>query len=496
MRPQAKRRLSVWHIASLCCGLFGVQIVWGLQNVNTSRIFQTLGADVSDLPMLWIAGPIAGLIVQPIIGHWSDRTWTRLGRRRPFLLVGTFLTALSLLMMPNVTTVWSASLMLWLLTISINIVMEPFRALLADLLPEDQRDTGFALQVLFIGSGAVFASVLPWLSTHMFGWSAQAPGNELPPSIHAAYYAGAAGLTLTVLWSVFAARERPPAKRAATENPASDDSRERKIRLSRHGLAWLAAAAIGVGFVFTLDLQREGYVLCAAAAGLGFVQLLAANSTRRWRSGPGAVASAIIGMPPVLRRLALTQFATWFGLFAMWVYLVPAVAGSHYGGPAPGSEAYHRAADQVGILFAAYNGIAALFALLLPALVAAIGRRRCHALCLGLGAIGFAAIGSVDDANWLWLPTAAIGCAWASIMSIPYAMVASAVPPDRVGLFMGIHNIFLVLPQLAAAALLGPLIGELFSGNAMRALDVAAVAFLFAALSTFLIPSEAEPIKP
>jgi maltose/moltooligosaccharide transporter len=489
--PDARPRLSLWQIASLCCGLFGVQIVWGLQNVNTSRIFQSLGADVSELPMLWIAGPIAGLIVQPIVGQWSDRTWGRFGRRKPFLLVGAFLTALALLLMPNVTSIWTASLMLWLLTFSINIVMEPFRALLADLLPEEQRDAGFALQVLFIGSGAVFASILPWLFTRG-GWSGEAAGAELPASIHAAFYTGAAGLLVTVLWSVARARERAPEDERALSNLSVPFPGDRK--LARRGGAWLVLAGGIAALVLGFELSREGYLLSAVFAAFGIIQLMAAGPTLKPASGVGAIASAIINMPPVLRRLALTQFATWFGLFAMWVYMVPAIAQRHHGSPTPGSAGYHQVADEVGILFAAYNGVAAIFALLLPSLVAKFGRRESHALCLGVGAAGFALIGMVDDPDWLWVPTAAIGCAWASIMSAPYAMVASAVPPSRVGVYMGIHNIFLVLPQLAGAALLGPVIGTAFGGNAARALDVAAAAFFIAAFSTFLIPREADPL--
>jgi maltose/moltooligosaccharide transporter len=487
-------RLSLWKIASLCFGLFGVQIVWGLQNVNTSRIFQTLGANVAELPMLWIAGPIAGLIVQPIIGHWSDRTWTRYGRRRPFLVVGAVLTTLALLLMPNVTTIWSASLTLWLLTISINIVMEPFRALLADLLPEEQRDAGFALQVLFIGSGAVFAAVLPWLFAHHFGWLGEVGERELPQSVHAAFYAGAAGLLLTVLWSVAAAKERPPGA-AQAQVADSELSPRDPAALGRRGAIWFGLGVIGTGLVAGFDLAREGYLLCAVAIAFGITQILAARPNIRFGSEAGVVATAFIGMPRVLRRLAVTQFATWLGLFAMWVYMVPAIAGSHYGNPAPGTAAYHTAADQVGILFAAYNGVAAIFALLLPTIVARLGRRRSHALCLGLGAAGFASIGLIRDPALLWLPTIAIGCAWASIMSTPYAMVASAVPPSRFGLYMGIHNIFLVLPQLAGAALLGPLISEVFQGDASRALDFAGVAFFVAAASTLLISPEADPLK-
>ncbi|QIK79915.1 SLC45 family MFS transporter [Sphingomonas piscis] len=478
----------------MCCGLFGVQIVWGLQNVNTSRIFQTLGADVAELPMLWIAGPIAGLIVQPIIGQWSDRTRGPLGRRRPFLLAGAFLTALSLLLMPNVTSVWTASAGLWLLTISINVVMEPFRALLADVLPEEQRDAGFAMQVLFIGSGAVFASLLPWIFGNWLGWSGGSSPDGLPPSVHAAFYTGAAGVLLTVLWSVVATREPPAPAEVASAGVLSKPDNARQ--LARRGGVWVLLAAGGTASVAVLDLHREGYLLCGVIAAYGVIQLLAAWPSIRFASQAGAVATAIITMPRVMRRLAWTQFATWFGLFAMWVYLVPAVANLHYGAPVAGSARYNEAADAVGILFAAYNGCAALFALLLPAIVGVLGRRGSHALCLAVGALGFAGIGAVDDPGLLWLPTAAIGCAWGSVLSTPYAMVASAVPPERVGVYMGIHNMFLVLPQLAAAAVLGPMIGNLFGDDPTRALDIAAAAFLIAAVLTFLIPRESDPLAP
>jgi maltose/moltooligosaccharide transporter len=483
-----KPRLSTLQIWNMCVGLFGVQIVWGLQNVNTSRIFQTHGAEISELPILWIAGPAAGLLVQPVIGYLSDRTWGPLGRRRPYLLVGALLAAVALFAMPNAPSLWFASAMLWLLTASINIAMEPFRALVADSLPEEQRTTGFAMQVFFIGVGAVFASALPWILTQWFGVSGHGEPGMLPPSVRWAFYIGGAGLVAAVSWTVFTTSERPPEAmpRTAAAAPKIDTA----ASLTRHGVIWLAG---GVGLALlaaVARLEREIYVVAAAAAAFGVAQLATMLLRRRGNASIGAleIVEDIIHMPAVLARLAIVQFFTWFALFAMWIYTIPAVAARHFQTNDAASDAYNAAADWVGVLFAGYNGVAALAALLLPAVATRIGRRVTHCLCLLAGALGLLGFVAIDEPGTLWLSAVGIGFAWASILSMPYAMLSSAVPPLKTGVYMGIHNMFLVLPQLAAATILGPLVGHVFEGEAILALALASAFLGVAACCTLLIP--------
>jgi maltose/moltooligosaccharide transporter len=494
--PPTKARLTFLQIWNMCCGLFGVQIVWGLQNVNTSRIFQTLGADVNELAILWIAAPITGLLVQPIIGHLSDRTWGRLGRRRPYLLYGSILTAVALVLMPNAPTVLSASLALWLLTASINIAMEPFRAFVADSLPDQQRTTGFAMQVFFIGGGAVFASALPWILTHWFGVSGQAAPGVLPSSVHAAFYVGGAGLMIAVLWTVFTTRETPP-ERLASGAPviaARTPSVETVAWMRRSGLLWIVAAAL-VGLCALLGRWgREIYVLAIMAAIFGGAQRASSWMRGRGRTSVGLleVVEDIVHMPPVLKRLAVVQFFTWFGLFALWIYATPAVTARHYDAVDTASAAYNAGADWVGVLFAGYNGVAALTALALPSLARRVGRPASHALCLAVGAAGFAGFVLIDDPVLLWIPIVGIGLAWASIMSAPYAMLSSAVPPGKMGVYMGIHNLFLVIPQMVAAIVLGPLVARVLGGQAILALALAGGAFAVAAVLTLTIRDHAE----
>lgn len=482
--------LSTRQIANLCCGLFGVQIVWGLQNANTSRIFQTLGARIDDLPILWIAGPVAGLLVQPIIGEWSDRLSGRFGRRRPFMVGGALLTCAALAAMANAGTVEAAAIALWLLTFSINIVMEPFRALMGDLAPAEERDEGFAMQVLFIGAGAVLASILPWIFAHWTSVGMGGTRGEIAPAVRASFDTGAIGLLLTVMWTVVTTRERPLEKsKRPIIGAAAQATFNRRSKVMRRGALWVALG-IAIALVDrTWIFRREGYLLAAVVAIFGAMHWLAARSATDGRNPLGSIASEVIEMPLAMRRLALVQFFTWFGLFALWVYAVPAIAQRFYNDPPPGSAGYESAANWVGMLFAAYNGFAALVALVLPAIVAKFGRSRTHALCLAIAAFGLATFVSAPSPGWLWLSVLAIGCGWASILAIPYAIVAAAVPPERMGVYMGIHNIFLVLPQLAGAALLGPLVGSGMHGNVVGAILVAGGAMLVGSAFALTIPT-------
>lgn len=491
--PPIRARLTHWQIWNMCCGLFGVQIVWGLHNVNTSRIFQSLGVQIVDLPILWIAAPIAGLLVQPVVGYFSDRTWTRLGRRRPYLLGGAILSALALFAMPNANSLWACSLTLWLLTASINIAMEPFRALVADRLPAEQQTQGFAMQVFFIGAGAVFASILPWVMARWFGLDSLADGEALPQSVRAAFYVGGLCLLMAVIWTVVTTPEsRPPPRLAAGSTPDAAPTAKGRTTLVRGGALWMVGGAALAIFAVLGGQEREIHFIAAIAAAFGLAQMVAAWLRRRGADSVGMleIVEDILHMPRVLRHLAVVQFFTWFGLFAMWIYTVPAVAARFYGSTDASSASYNEGADWVGVLFAGYNGVAALAALVLPSIAMRIGRRACHALCLMLGALGLVGFQVLDDPVLLWLPAVGIGCAWAAILSIPYSLLASAIPAHKAGVYMGIHNIFLVLPQLVAAVILGPLVGGLFDGQAINAMGLAAAAFALAALCTLTIPHD------
>ncbi|QDZ09205.1 SLC45 family MFS transporter [Sphingomonas panacisoli] len=482
----------------MCIGLFGVQIVWGLQNVDTSRIFQTLGAEIAQLPILWIAAPITGLLIQPLIGYWSDRTWGPLGRRRPFVLGGALLTALAMVVMPNVTSLFAASVALWLLTASVNIAAEPFRALVADNLPEEQRTEGYAVQVFFIGAGAVFSSALPWILSHWFGVIGVAPPGQLPPSVRLTFEIGAAGLVATVLWTVVTTRERPPESLVAdaiARTPRGPLSATGEATLTRSGLAWTAVGLAIGGIAWARGLEHEIYVLAAIAVTFGFAQFVVIAMRRRGHTSLGLfeIVEDILHMPGVMRRLAVVQFLTWFGLFCFWIYAIPAVSAHHYGASDTTSAAYNEAADWVGILFAGYNAVAALGAFLLPPIAQRIGRPATHAICLVLGAAGLFGFVMIDDPMLLWVPVIGIGCAWAAILALPYAMIASAVPPDKMGVYMGIHNTFLVLPQLFAATVLGAIVNHLFGAQAILALGLAAMALLAAALAALTI-KETQPL--
>jgi maltose/moltooligosaccharide transporter len=386
--------------------------------------------------------------------------------------------------------VWQAAVALWLLTFSINIVMEPFRALMGDLAPAAERDRGFSMQVLFIGAGAVLASILPWALVHWGGVAPSGAAGQMSPAVRASFAIGAAGLLLTVMWTVVTTRERP--FRENEQSLAQDlrmIDRRRRSQILKWGAGW-AGLGIVIAIANAVSAQRrEGYLLAAVIGTFAGLHLLAARSFARARNPLVAIATEVIGMPRAMRRLAVVEFFTWFALFALWVYAIPAVAQQYYGGPTPGSLAYESAANWVGVLFAGYNGVAALMALALPTLVARFGRRRTHALCLAAAAGGLISLVVAPTPAWLWVSVVAIGCGWASILAIPYAIVAAVVPPQRMGVYMGIHNIFLVLPQLAAATLLGPLVRSALHGNVEGAILVAGGAMLVGSAFALTIPT-------
>ena len=471
--------LSFWQIWNMCFGFLGIQFGFALQNANVSRIFQTLGAQMDAIPVLWIAAPLTGLIVQPIVGHFSDRTWTRLGRRRPYFLYGALAASLALLAMPNSSVLWMAAGLLWILDASINVSMEPFRAFVGDQLPPSQRARGYAMQSFFIGAGAVVASLLPWL-LEKAGVPNTAAEGEIPDTVTYAFYAGAVVMFAAVAWTVFSTREYPPEQLEAFE----DSRRETATHVSpprvAEALPWLIASlALAVAIVF-LGLAKELYLLAGMLFAYGFA-LLALASTRA-DNAFAQIMSDLHAMPNEMRRLAVVQFFSWFALFAMWIYTTAAVTSVHYGSSDPTSAAYNEGANWVGVLFAAYNGFAALAAIVIPQMVRALGLRLSHLANLWIGGVSLVSFFFIRDPQWLLLPMVGIGFAWASILSLPYALLCDWLPAKKMGVYMGIFNFFIVIPQLMAASVLGVLLKTLFGNQPIWALAIGGMSFFVAGL--------------
>jgi len=427
----AKPRLSFWQVWNMSFGFMGIQFGFALQNANVSRIFETLGASIDEIPILWIAAPATGLIIQPIIGYLSDRTWGRLGRRRPYFLVGAILASLALIVMPNSPVLWVAAGMLWILDASINISMEPFRALVADLLPSEQRTTGFAVQSFFIGTGAVIASALPYIFTNWLGVSNTAAPGEIPDTVVYSFYIGAAAFFGAVAWTVFRTREYPPVDLEAFRKEKAEQ------RGVLHGLRTIAAD--------------------------------------------------FMAMPRTMVQLAFVQFFSWFALFAMWIYTTSAVTHHIYGATDPASALYNEGADWVGVLFAIYNGFAALTAFVLPWIAKRTSRKAVHMISLVVGGLSLMSFYVIKDPMLLLLSEVGIGLAWASILSMPYAILAGALPPHKTGIYMGIFNFFIVIPQITAAGLLGFIMRTFFGNEAVFALIVGGVSMLLAAALVLVV---------
>jgi maltose/moltooligosaccharide transporter len=413
----------------MCFGFLGVQFAFGLQNANVSRIFQSLGASLDQVPLLWIAAPLSGLLVQPVIGYMSDRTWTRLGRRRPYFLVGAVLASAALVLMPRSPTLWFAGAMLWLLDGSINISMEPFRALVGDQLGPSQRPTGYAVQSFFIGVGAVVASMLPWILAR--GGVSNA-GGVIPDTVRLAFDVGAAVMLGAIGWTIIRTREYPP-----------------EVLLSFDDVQPVAESKAGMLVTILQDL---------------------------------------VAMPQAMRRLAWVQFFSWLALFSMWIYTTAAVAQVHFGTTDPHSAAYNEGANWVGVLFAAYNGFAALAAVCIPFMVRRFGLRVGHLINLWLGALSLLSFLFIRDPNWLLLSMLAMGFAWSSVLSLPYAMLSGSVPAQKMGLYMGLFNLFIVIPQVVAAGVLGSVVRIFFGGQPIYALALGGGCFIVAGLLTLRVP--------
>lgn len=434
-----KPRLSFWQIWNMSFGFFGIQFGWGLQMANMSPIYKYLGARDDQIPMLWLAAPLTGFLVQPIIGALSDRTWGRLGRRRPYFLAGAILSSSALVLMPNAGSLWMAAGLLWILDASINISMEPFRAFVADNLVEEQRGTGFTMQSFFIGAGAVVAGVLPWILKHGFGISSDTNAvGVIPTNVRIAFYVGAVAFLGAVLWTILTSQEYPP------ENP--EEFRRKK------------------------------------AESPGMAHLL------------HEIADALRHMPRTMRHLAIVQFFTWLGLFCMWLHFSNAVP-LIFGAPNAESPLFKAGAEWAGVCYATKDFVTFIAAFGLMAVVSKLDRRKVHAFCLALGALGLVAVGFIhgeQQKGLLLIALALGGIAWASILSMPYAMLAGALPPQRMGVYMGIFNFFIVLPEIIAALTFGPLVKNFLGGNLVQAVMAGGIFMLIAAILTLFVPVSAQ----
>lgn len=528
---KTKPRLSFWQIWNMSFGFLGIQFGFALQNANVSRIFETLGAKIDDIPILWIAAPITGLLIQPIIGYMSDHTWGKLGRRRPYFLAGAILASLALLIMPNSPALWVAAGMLWIMDASINISMEPFRAFVGDKLPSEQRTCGFAMQSFFIGTGAIIASALPYMLTNWFGVSNTAPAGQIPMSVKLSFYLGAIAFIGAVVWTVVRSKEYSP-------NQLKEFNKNHQ-----------EAESGGLKQIFT-DFRK---------------------------------------MPKTMIQLAFVQFFSWFALFAMWIYTTNAVTHhiynmksdeysinylfnkvskekndtsyritneistlqknkksilqletidyfisrfskdifqsiniefpSYFKSPININKTneilqlinnsnnwyneyniirkfqyikkeFNDGADWVGICFAAYSGFAAIVAFLLPVLAKYTSRKITHMICLLIGGISLASIYLVHTPEFLILPFVGIGVAWASILSMPYAILTGSLPSNKMGIYMGIFNFFIVIPQILAASILGFFTKTLFGGEAIYTLILGGVSMVIAALLVLIVKDD------
>lgn len=434
-----KPRLSLWHIWSMSFGFMGIQMGFALQNANASRILTIFGADVHQLSWFWIVAPLTGFFVQPIIGHYSDRTWTKLGRRRPFFLTGAILAAVGLILMPNsdmftafLPALYVGAGMLFIMDASFNIAMEPFRALVADMLPSDQRTLGFSIQTVLIGAGAVVGSWLPYVLANWFGISNATVEGVVPLNLLLSFIIGAAVLIITIMVTVFSTAEYSPEELASFEDTAKQQEAEEEEE---------SASLLNIFSDFK-------------------------------------------NMPETMKQLAYVQFFSWFGLFGMWVFTTPAVAHHIYGLPLSDSSSatYQDAGDWVGVLFGIYNAVSAVFAFFLPAIARRLGRKQTHKIALLIGGVGLISIYFAPNEYWLIGSMMGVGVAWASILAMPYAILAGSIPAKKMGVYMGIFNFFIVIPQIINALIGGPMVKYVYGNNPVWSLVMSGVSFIIAAL--------------
>ncbi|MCC5942758.1 MAG: MFS transporter [Balneolaceae bacterium] len=508
---QMKRpKLSFWQIWNMSFGFLGIQFGFALQNANVSRIFETLGANVDTIPILWLAAPVTGLVIQPIVGYFSDRTWTRLGRRRPYFLWGAIFASIALIIMPNSPVLWVAAGMLWILDASINISMEPFRAYVGDMLPSEQRTKGFAMQSFFIGTGAVVASALPWIMTNLFGIANTAPEGMIPPSVKWSFYIGGAIFFLAVLWTVMRSHEYSPEELEAFEeydnNQLDDKDVKRDVPIEagegqkkiNFGYTFLLLGILTSAAVYVTGYDLELYIITVGLTVMGGISLLAGIFQKNGKTEQGLVVVMhdFLHMPKTMIQLAVVQFFSWFALFAMWIYTTAAVTSHIYGTSDPTTALYNEGADWVGILFAVYNGFAAIIAFALPPLAKRTSRKFVHMFALCVGGLSLISIYFMSHPNALIISMVGIGLAWASILAMPYAILAGSLPAKKMGLYMGIFNFFIVIPQIIAASMLGFITRNWFEGEAILSLMLGGAAMILAAASMFFVDDVDEVNEP
>jgi maltose/moltooligosaccharide transporter len=475
-----KPKLSNAALLTLSVANLGTAIGFSLQQGNMARIFQTMGADVDRLPLLMIAGPVTGLIIQPLVGHYSDRHWSRFGRRRPFFMLGAIFAALSLVFMPMAGALWIAAALLWTLDAALNVAMEPFRAFVGDMTPDSQRAKGFAFNTMLGCSGAILGSLAPFALTYLDVQNVAAPG-EIPASVRYSFYGAALVTLLAVGWTVFKTREYSPDEMTAFSREP-DQIEERPLVLAGGGHIWFLAGVITTGLIFAFGLEIQLYILSVSIALFGMAKMLN-------RAFPGDhviahILSDLSQMPPAMRKLAVTHFFTWFALFIMWPFTTPIVTQYVFGSTDTASAAYNAGADWVGVLFGIYNAVAALGALLLlPRLAERLGAVRTHMICLAIGALSFASLLLIRDKQILIMPFMGLGIAWASLLTMPYVIITSLLPQRKYGVYMGIFNIFIVMPQMLAATGMGAVMKAFFPGDPVWTMGFAAVSMGIAAIS-------------
>ncbi|WP_213196131.1 MFS transporter [Cloacibacterium caeni] len=436
---QKKPLLSFWQIWNISFGFLGVQIGYSLQNANTSRILSAIGADVHHLSYFWLAAPLAGLFVQPIVGLSSDKTWTRLGRRIPFILGGAIVSALAMFFMPNsehfaqlFPAVFFGAMMLLFMDVSFNVTMQPFRALVSDMVDESQRNKGYSIQSFLINVGAVFGSLLPFLLTWWGIANEPEAGQKVAPTVIWSFYIGGAVLLASVLWTSFRTKEYPPEEYAKYNN-IEEKENENPEKVS-------------------------------------FLTL-------------------IKNVPNAMKQLAVTQFFSWFALFLMWVYTTQGIAQNIWGTTDATSNAFNEAGNWTGVIFAAYSVFAALFSLVITPLANKYGRRNVYVVSLILGGLGLLSILFIKDKNLLFLPMIGVGIAWAAILALPYAILSSKLPAKQTGVYMGIFNATITIPQIAAGLLGGVLLSAL-GGTAINMLALAGVSMALAGIAALLVIKE------
>ena len=444
-----KRKLGFLEIWNLSFGYLGVQMGFALQNANASRILSTFGADIHQLSWFWIVAPLMGLIVQPIIGHYSDNTWSKFGRRKPYFLLGAMLASIGLILMPQagaftaiLPALWMGAGFLMIMDASFNIAMEPMRAFVADMLPSDQRTLGYSIQTVLIGLGAVIGSWLPYVLSNWFGVSNEAAVGEIPLHLILSFGIGAVAIVVTVLITVFTTKEYSPEELEAFE-------------------------------------KAEGKTILVEEKA-SFSQIFKDFGQ----------------MPKTMKQLGLVQFFTWFALFGMWVFSTPAIAHHVYGLPLDDnhSATYQKAGDWVGIIFGVYNAVSAVYAFFLPAIAKKLGRKKTHTFSLIAGGLGLISIYFIQNPNYLILSMVGVGIAWASILAMPYAILAGSIPAKKMGVYMGIFNFFICMPQIVNAVIGGPIVKYFYGGNPIYAMMTSGIALIIAALFVMRVHDVDEPL--